>query len=240
MNSDLVFENRHVTGTDALVKPMRLSESMLMFGIPAVLLTASLYGLWPLLASWGLTGSMAYALAISSLNIALGLAALVGYRLEGRPRNWSDFSKRMRLTALRGRIWWWVAGGVLVFGLLSLVFVILLPMIYKALKFVPPEMTGIRMNLFTTVVVLFFNIVGEELWWRGYILPCQELSFGKTTWWVHGILWACFHIYKWWGVPAMMITCCVIPFVAQRTRNTWPGVISHFIVNGAGSILSGL
>ncbi len=240
MNANQVIENGFATYADPSIKPMRLLESMLMFGIPAVLLAASLYGLWPLLAAWGISDSMAYAIAISSLNILLGLGAVAGYRLENRPRTWSDFLKRMRLTGLRGRIWWWVASGVLAFGLISLFFVILLPIIYKALNFIPPEMTGVRMNLFTTVVVLFFNIVGEELWWRGYILPRQELSFGRTTWWVHGILWACFHMYKWWGVPAMMITCCVIPFVAQRTRNTWPGMISHFIINGAGSILSAM
>ena len=26
---------------------------------------------------------------------------------------------------------------------------------------------------------LFFNIFGEEFWWRGYILPRQELVMGK-------------------------------------------------------------
>jgi membrane protease YdiL (CAAX protease family) len=146
----------------------------------------------------------------------------------------------MRFTTLRGRAWWWVLGGVLVFGLVSLFFVITLPMLYRVLHFIPPEMTGIELNLFTTVVVLFFNITGEELWWRGYILPRQELAFGKNTWLLQGILWACFHMFKWWGVPAMLISCCVIPFVAQRTRNTWPGVISHFLVNAAGSLISAL
>ena len=27
-------------------------------------------------------------------------------------------------------------------------------------------------------VILLFNIGGEELWWRGYVLPRQELAFG--------------------------------------------------------------
>ena len=37
-------------------------------------------------------------------------------------------------------------------------------------------------------IVLSFNIFGEELWWRGYILPRQELSHGRFTWVVHGLM----------------------------------------------------
>ena len=240
MNTNLALSHIRVHNFEPLIRPMKIGESLLLFGIPAGLLAANLYWFWPFLASMGLSQSNAYALAISSLNIGLILAALVGYRLEGRPWNWNSFAQRMRLTALCSQAWWWVIGGILVFGMISLFFVITLPMVYKALHFVPPEMTGIEMNLITTVIVLFFNIVGEELWWRGYILPRQELAFGKTTWLLHGILWACFHLFKWWGVPAMMISCCVIPFVAQRTKNTWPGMISHFLVNGAGSLISAL
>jgi len=28
----------------------------------------------------------------------------------------------------------------------------------------------------------------RELWWRGYILPRQELAFGRWTWIIHGLL----------------------------------------------------
>jgi hypothetical protein len=44
-------------------------------------------------------------------------------------------------------------------------------------------------------MILVFNIVGEELWWRGYALPRQELAFGKMTWVVHGIFWSAFHLF---------------------------------------------
>ncbi len=32
-------------------------------------------------------------------------------------------------------------------------------------------------------------------------------------------------------------TCQVIPFVAQRTKNTWPGIINHLVVKGVGMII---
>jgi membrane protease YdiL (CAAX protease family) len=45
------------------------------------------------------------------------------------------------------------------------------------------------------VVMLVCNIGGEELWWRGYVLPRQELAFCKAAWVVHGIFWSAFHLF---------------------------------------------
>ena len=117
--------------------------------------------------------------------------------------------------------------------------------IYKAIGFEPPmftipEAATVFGAITSHIIVLFFNIVGEELWWRGYILPRQELTHGKITWLIHGTLWACFHMFKWWAVPFMLITCQIIPFVAQKTKNTWPGMINHIIINGAGAIMAAL
>jgi membrane protease YdiL (CAAX protease family) len=40
----------------------------------------------------------------------------------------------------------------------------------------------------------FLNIVGEELWWRGFIQPRQEPVFGHRTWIVQGLLHGAFHV----------------------------------------------
>jgi membrane protease YdiL (CAAX protease family) len=83
-------------------------------------------------------------------------------------------------------------------------------------------------------ILLVFNIGGEELWWRGYILPRQEPVFGKMTWIVHGILWASFHLFlqsTLYDLVRMIPTCCALAFVVQRTRNTWTGIVGHTIGN---------
>lgn len=84
------------------------------------------------------------------------------------------------------------------------------------------------------IVLLVFNIGGEELWWRGYIMPRQELVFGKLTWIVNGILWASFHIFihtTLFDLIRMMPTCLALAYVVQRTRNTWTGIIGHTVGN---------
>ncbi len=81
------------------------------------------------------------------------------------------------------------------------------------------------------------NTSAQPVWLtRGYIQPRQEAAHGRLAWLVQGSLWACFHLFKPWAVPAMLFNCQAIPFVAQKTKSTWPGVVIHFVGNGIGSL----
>jgi membrane protease YdiL (CAAX protease family) len=227
------------------LKPMALTESILLFGIPGAILAASLWWMRPALTQAGVPDFISYTFSLTIVNVGLLVAAVVGYVREGNPLTWSAFSQRMRLAHLTGRIWLWTIAGTLLFGGLALVIEPLATAFYRSIGYeIPiysvPEATTVFGGIVSHIIVLFFNIVGEELWWRGYILPRQELTHGKITWLIHGILWACFHMFKWWAVPFMLITCLIIPFVAQKTRNTWPGMINHIIINGAGAIMAAM
>jgi len=196
--------------------------------------------LWPTLINTGMLRPIAYVISLSLLNIGLIVAAVGGYLTEGNPVSWSAFCQRMRLTRMTGKAWLWALISAFAFGVLALLVNSIAGAVYKSLHFSMPDMSTGAITVSMNILVLFFNIVGEELWWRGYILPRQELAFGRFTWLLHGALWACFHMYKWWAVPFMLVTCQIIPFVAQKTKNTWPGIISHAFVNGVGIILSAL
>ena len=102
------------------LKPMALFESILQFGIPAAVLAAGIWWLWPALMDAGMRRASAYVLALSLVNAGLLLAALIGYRIEGKPWTWSAYSSRMRLTKMTGPIWLWTIGGTLFFGVLAL------------------------------------------------------------------------------------------------------------------------
>jgi membrane protease YdiL (CAAX protease family) len=102
--------------------------------------------------------------------------------------------------------------------------------------FGPHDFMGIPLQgnwwilVYYAVVMLVCNIGGEELWWRGYVLPRQELAFGRHAWIVHGIFWSAFHLFMQptlWDTTRMAITGLALSFIAQRTRNTWPGIIGH-------------
>jgi len=88
--------------------------------------------------------------------------------------------------------------------------------------------------VYYAVVMLVCNIGGEELWWRGYVLPRQELAFGRATWVIHGVAWSIFHLFMQptlWDTIRMAITGVALSFVAQRTKSTWPGIVGHSFGN---------
>jgi membrane protease YdiL (CAAX protease family) len=88
--------------------------------------------------------------------------------------------------------------------------------------------------VYYAIVMLVCNIGGEELWWRGYVLPGQELAFGRAAWVIHGIAWSIFHLFMQpilWDTVRMAITGVALSFVAQRTRSMWPGIVGHSFGN---------
>jgi membrane protease YdiL (CAAX protease family) len=81
----------------------------------------------------------------------------------------------------------------------------------------------------------FFNIVGEELWWRGYIQPRNEAALGGLAWVVQAFFWTLFHVSFGWSIMLMVTPVLVIvPLVVQQRKNTWPGILIHGAVNGLG------
>jgi membrane protease YdiL (CAAX protease family) len=226
-------------GITELIKPMPFWQSLIFFGIPALVAVAGQYMLYPFFMSVGMAEETAYHYQALVVFTILLSAALVAYVIEGNPLDWSSFRRRFRLFGLDSREWKWTFGGLLTQILLSLAATVLANQIYNILKFTPPDISpsGPMMNLPLMAFVLFMNSMSEELWWRGYILPRQEKQHGRYTWAIHGVLWAFFHAFKWWAVPFMLFTTWIIPLIAQRIGNTTPGIIIHLVINGLGILL---
>jgi membrane protease YdiL (CAAX protease family) len=197
-------------GITDLIKPMPFWQSLLFFGIPALMAVVSQYMLYPFFMSVGIAEETAYHYQMLIVFTFLLCAAFVAYVIEGNPLDWSSFRYRFRLFRLDRIGWKWTFGGLAVDILLSLVATVLAIQVYNILKYTPPELSSSDpiMNLPLMAFVLFMNIISEELWWRGYILPRQEKQYGRYTWAIHGVLWAFFHAFKWWAVPFMLITTC--------------------------------
>ena len=238
------------------LKPMPLGPSLLYFGLPALMFALSIYLLIPFLVSQGYGPFASYAAALI-VPLAVILACSLGfYKRDGYPLTWQALAQRFRLQPMTGKDWLWTFGslvvmyltggvlftvtrGLFINGVLKLPYTVPLAIDPTLGQSIPElklllgsDATGNWGLLVLGIVVLFFNIIGEEFWWRGYILPRQELAFGKWTWLVHGTLWALFHAFKWWEWIALLPVTLILSYVAQRRHNTWPGIITHFIFNG--------
>ncbi|MBN1898702.1 MAG: CPBP family intramembrane metalloprotease, partial [Spirochaetes bacterium] len=89
--------------------------------------------------------------------------------------------------------------------------------------------------------LFFFNIMGEELFWRGYIFPRQELAFKEKTWIIQGLLWTMFHIPFGWKLLVTVIPMIfIITYIVQKRKNTWVSIALHAIINGPAFIMISL
>ena len=238
------------------VPPLGLIGSLVYFGIPAALLAGLSLRLIPWMVRRGFSGLTIVNVAFAGLGALVLVAALVAFRLEGNPSTWTAFRDRMRLPRPTRTVWLWtLAALIVVFGVTMLIAplaayfglpLVTLPAETLAFRnsmsagFPEIELSG-RWGLFLWWVfsLAVLNIGGEELWWRGIILPRQEVVFGRWAWAVNGTLWNLFHIGRYATLGDFVIyipATLAIPYVAQRTRNTWPGIVVHLILNTFGTL----
>jgi membrane protease YdiL (CAAX protease family) len=245
------------------LKPLPLPLALLYFAIPAMIFIFCVYVLIPFFMNQGLTEFMSYSVALLIPLILMLIASLVALRLEGYPVTWASVQERFRLRKMDRTDWIWTVVSFIVMMLGAGIFGILDAMlINKGLIPLPtkiptalldptvdpknllsvftaalgPNYKGNWGLILSTVILLIFNIFGEEFWWRGVILPRQELMHGKNTWLIHGTLWALFHAFKYWSWISLLPVTLTLSFVAQQRKNTVPGIITHFVVNGLSLI----
>lgn len=240
--------------SDNNIKPMGLGLSVLFFGIPSAVLTYSIYHFMQEFHHEGMNDFLNFYLTMV-LPLALMLvAAVVAYKLEGRTLTWHDLSQRFRLTRMTKQDWLYTLGLFLTMALAYGVLGFTAQWLMQFKLFAPPEFLipavdpRLKQHLVTDVfmgiplkgqwwiaivyfVALLFNIFGEEFWWRGYILPRQELAFGKWTWVIHGVLWTLFHVFWKWNLLSLLPACLALSYVVYKRKNTWIGIITHMALN---------
>lgn len=227
------------------LKPLPLWASLIAFGAPALLMVFSYHVFMPWLVGLGLAAAESFVVAhVAPMAVMLALALDVFHHREGRPLTWTAFSQRFRYPRLTFKA---VMLGLGAFLALN-IFYGLFSQLANALGSLGLEPTAGTITsveqvlgesvqghweiVFLFLLVLFFNVIGEELWWRGIILPRQELTHGKWTWVVHGLLWTAFHAFKWWDLVGLLPVCLFVAFISQRTKNNWPAYIAHLLFNG--------
>ena len=75
------------------------------------------------------------------------------------------------------------------------------------------------------------NILGEEFWYRGWMLPRQEISFGKYAWIINGSMFTFQHWMQPWNFLSILPGALFMSFVLQLRKNTWIGIIQHGLIN---------
>ena len=77
------------------------------------------------------------------------------------------------------------------------------------------------------VYAAFNTILGEELLFRGVLLPRMGGVFARWSWVANGILFGLYHLHQPWGMPTSVLTGLLYAFPAYRFRSTWMSIVLH-------------
>jgi membrane protease YdiL (CAAX protease family) len=75
---------------------------------------------------------------------------------------------------------------------------------------------------------LFNTVLGEELLFRGYLLPRMNGVFGRRDWLANGVLFAVYHLHEPWVIPAPLLIP-VEAYGSKRYRSALVGIAVHSV-----------
>ena len=200
------------------------------------------YGVAPLIGWWLTSGIMVFALFVG---------AFLAARRRANAKSLREILLALNIRSLDKTDTLWAFGGLLGVVVLTGIVVAVFDKLFSLnLLSQDSYASFLRMEklkpeeywLFLAwLPYFFFNIVGEELMWRGYLLPRQAAALGRYAWILNGVLWAIFHVGIGWRIAIVLLPIeFIVPYVVQKRRNTWLGIIIHGLYNGSGSVMVAL
>jgi membrane protease YdiL (CAAX protease family) len=165
---------------------------------------------------------------------------------------WSAVRKRIWLTRPRdpdtgkqnSRLFWWLVPAALyllfvevgVGDFIDTTFARIMPGLLKLPasidleQLVVPEFIGAWWLLGLAVVNNIFNyFLGEELLFRGVLLPKMRGVFGKWDWVANSVLFGLLHLDSPLRIPKVMISTLAYTWPSRRFQSIWFAIILHGI-----------
>ena len=228
-----------------------------MFIWPAAWYTLLIYGVGRLFIPDGGTTPTWYFLLVIVLGAGteFGVGLLLLHR-EGYSLRLSALRDRIRWHWPKGWKAWFLAGIVFILGMgLSMVMGSVNRALASAPGFVPPEWWPAAGNpnieikgaadvfpdvalggnylfvLLYFLIGLVFNIFGEEIYYRGYLLPRMRGAFGRWDWVANGVLFTLKHVYQRWLYPAILIGGLGFAFTAGPLGSLPLAMVFHWVGN---------
>ncbi len=234
-----------------------LGKILLMFAWPALWFTLLIYGVGRLFIPAGGTAPTWFIMLVTVLGTGAELAAgLVLLRREGYDLTFRSLRARIRWQWPRGWKAWAIAGVVFFLGMsLSMVMGPVNRWLAAVPGFVPPDWWPAASNplvpvnsaaeafpdislqgnylfvLVNFIVGLIFNIFGEEIYYRGYLLPRMRGVFGKFDWVANGVLFTLKHIYQRWLFPGILIGGLSFAFAFGPLGSLPLAMVFHWVGN---------
>jgi membrane protease YdiL (CAAX protease family) len=230
--------------TSISVKPIGIIPSFLLFLLPGIAFYFNINVVAPFLSTvfhenpyvlWMFTGTFLLFGPLFALTFIL-------LKRDGFKLDWRTIKERLRLRRITLRDIMWVVAGMAVCTLASILLIGAVSLVTGSITIEElKEMSPIKVQplegrdryfLLFMPVFYFFNYLGEELMWRGYILPRQEVAnYGKYAWVISAFFHWVFHMP--FSLKAMLFFIPFLffmPYIVQKRKNTSLSVLIHFLI----------
>lgn len=199
----------------------------------------------PAIAGDGASGRRFFLVLLSALTLGLLWQAVLVLLLVLRERSdpsWTGFRDRLWLRAPRtatrrgGRLWWWVP--VFAAGLAVLDLAPVGPAGPDDRSFGVFLGSDLGRQTFhhawALYALVFFElvlntVVGEELLFRGLLLPRMAGAFGRADWVVNALLFGVYHLHEPWVIPNAVVTGLLCAGPTKRYRSSLMGIAIHSV-----------
>lgn len=170
-----------------------------------------------------------------------GIAAIIVSQIYHRGENAMNFRKCRVEYTLAG-IWLPLVYSAISYGIYLLIYGKEVTTGNMALTFL--QMPGM---LLLYLAIFFVTAMGEEIGWRGYLVPKLNELFGfHKGAFISGVVWALWHlpiiatgyvsnIPIWYQVPIYVLQCIAMSYplfyLSLKSRSVWPAIFLHFVHN---------
>jgi uncharacterized protein len=133
-----------------------------------------------------------------------------------------------------GRVWLWVIPFFLLFGLWEAFGISIPGPANRDLTLFLPSERGAEFfrgawGWFAVVVVsqIFNSFLGEDLLFRGLLLPRMRGVFGRGDFVANGVLFGFYHLHTPWSIPAALADIILTAYPTRRWQSVWMSIIVH-------------
>ena len=77
------------------------------------------------------------------------------------------------------------------------------------------------------VLLVFNTVLGEELLFRGLLLPRMNGVFGRFDWLANGVLFALYHVHVPWTIPIVLFDSIFLAYPAKRYGSASISILAH-------------
>lgn len=246
-----IASKRNIMKTEYKVKPISFFKSFSIFAAAGILFYVVIKILVPWIA--GVTGENEYIVwmfaGTFTLFLPLFITTALLLKADGCKMNLRDIARALNLKPITKKdIRYVVVGfsiavvccGIVIAGLLLFAGSFSVNSLYNLSPIKVSALHGGQLWFAIFLpVFFFFNYVGEETLWRGYILPRQMIArYGKFAVIINALMHCVFHFVFGWTPLVMMFPIMVLmPFVVAKTKNTWLSIMIHFLIGAPSQIM---